>query len=200
MGFASGILSRELDSPANERTMEITPTALPGVLLIKPKVWCDERGFFLESWNEKTFERAGLAVHFRQDNHSRSVRNVVRGVHYQLNRPQGKLVRCMHGAIFDVAVDLRHSSPTFARWIGAELTETNYQMLWIPPGFGHGFQVLSDIADVFYKASELYDADSDRTVRWNDPQLAIKWPLPEAAVLSGKDAGAPLVACAQLFS
>ena len=180
--------------------MEITPTALPGVLLIKLQVWNDARGFFLESWNAKKFELAGLDVHFHQDNHSRSVRNVVRGLHYQLNRPQGKLVRCIRGAIFDVAVDLRRSSPTFARWIGVELTETNYQMLWIPPGFGHGFQVLSDGADVNYKASELYDAAADRVVRWNDPQLAIKWPLPEAAVLSGKDASAPLITCAELYS
>ena len=180
--------------------MEITPTALPGVLLIKPQVWSDARGFFLESWNENKFELAGLDVHFRQDNHSRSVRNVVRGLHYQLKRPQGKLVRCTRGAIFDVAVDLRHSSPTFAQWVSVELTETNFQMLWVPPGFGHGFQVVSDEADVSYKASELYDADSDRVVRWNDPLLAIKWPLPEAAVLSGKDATAPLVACAELYS
>lgn len=180
--------------------MEITPTTLPGVLLIKPHVWSDARGFFLETWNEKEFECAGLDVEFRQDNHSRSVRNVVRGLHFQLQRPQGKLIRCIRGAIFDVAVDLRHSSPTFAQWVGIELTETNYQMLWIPPGFGHGFQVVSDEADVSYKASELYDADSDRVVRWNDPQLAIKWPLPEAAVLSGKDASAPLVACAELYS
>ena len=135
--------------------MEIAPTALPGVLLIKPKVWSDARGFFLESWNESTFEQAGLNVHFRQDNHSRSVRNVVRGLHYQLNPPQGKLVRCTRGAIFDVAVDLRRSSPTFGAWMAVELSETNHQMLWIPPGFAHGFFALSDEADVHYKASEL---------------------------------------------
>ena len=179
--------------------MEITRTALPDVLLIKPQVWSDARGFFLETWNEKKFELAGLDVRFRQDNHSRSVRNVVRGLHYQLTRPQGKLVRCTRGAVFDVAVDLRPSSPHFARWIGVELTEINYQMLWIPPGFAHGFQVLSGEADVSYKASELYDVDSDRVVRWNDPQLAINWPLRDAAILSNKDASAPLMASAQLY-
>ena len=179
--------------------MEIRPTALPGVLVIKPQVWNDARGFFLESWNEQEFDRAGLTVRFRQDNHSRSVRNVVRGLHYQLNPPQGKLVRCTRGAIFDVVVDIRPSSTTFARWIGVELSETNYLMLWVPPGFAHGFQVLSAEADVSYKASELYDATSDRVVRWNDPQLAIDWPLADAAILSTKDANAPLMASAQLY-
>jgi dTDP-4-dehydrorhamnose 3,5-epimerase len=180
--------------------MEITSTELPGVLLIKPQVWSDARGFFLESWNESAFELAGLNVHFRQDNHSRSVRNVVRGLHYQLKRPQGKLVRCTRGAIFDVAVDLRRSAPTFGRWIGVELSESNHHMLWIPPSFGHGFLALSDSADVHYKASELYDAASDRVVLWNDPQLAIKWPLSGTPVLSIKDAGAPPLSNAELFS
>ena len=180
--------------------MEFAPTALPGVLLITPKVWSDARGFFLESWNESAFEQAGVNVHFRQDNHSRSVRNVIRGLHYQLNRPQGKLVRCTRGAIFDVAVDLRRSSPTFGRWIGLELSEINHHMLWIPPGFAHGFLVLSEEADVQYKASELYDAKSDRVVLWNDPQLAIEWPLSGSPVLSGRDAGAPLFEKAELFN
>lgn len=180
--------------------MEITPTALPDVLLIKPQVWSDDRGFFLESWNESVFERAGLNVHFRQDNHSRSVRNVVRGLHYQLNRPQGKLIRCAHGAVFDVAVDLRRGSRSFGRWIGVELSETNHNMLWIPPGFGHGYLVLSNEADVHYKASELYDANSGRVVLWNDPQLAIEWPLAGTAVLSAKDAGGTLLANAELLT
>ncbi|MEP6607073.1 MAG: dTDP-4-dehydrorhamnose 3,5-epimerase [Burkholderiaceae bacterium] len=180
--------------------MEIVPTALPDVLLIKPKVWSDERGFFLESWNEHAFERAGLQVHFRQDNHSRSVRNVVRGLHYQLDRPQGKLVRCTRGVVFDVAVDLRRSSPTFRRWIGIVLSERNQQMLWIPPGFAHGFLVTSDEADVHYKASELYDARSDRAVLWNDPQLAIDWPLSGAPLLSKKDGDAPSLANAEVLS
>lgn len=180
--------------------MQIVPTALPDVLLIKPIVWSDARGFFLESWNESAFERAGLNIHFRQDNHSRSVRNVVRGMHYQLERPQGKLIQCSRGAIFDVAVDLRRSAQTFGRWIGVELSEFNHHMLWIPPGFGHGFVVLSDEADVHYKATELYDAKSDRVVRWNDPQLAIEWPLSGTPVLSSKDADAPLLQTAELFT
>ncbi len=179
--------------------MQIVPTALPDVLLIKPVVWSDARGFFLESWNESEFDRAGLKVHFRQDNHSRSVRNVVRGMHYQLERPQGKLIRCSRGKIFDVAVDLRRSAQTFGHWTGHELSEFNHHMLWIPPGFGHGFVVLSDDADVHYKATELYDAKSDRVVRWSDPQLAIKWPLTGAPVLSMKDAGAPTLDNAELF-
>lgn len=179
--------------------MEIAPTELPGVLLIKPKVWSDSRGFFLESWNESVFERAGLNVRFRQDNHSRSVRNVVRGLHYQLNRPQGKLVRCTRGAIFDVAVDLQRSSPTFGLVVAIELSETNQHMLWIPPGFGHGFLALSDEADVHYKASELYDASTDRVVLWNDPQLQIKWPVDGAPLLSTKDAAAPPLGNAELF-
>ena len=178
--------------------MEFAPTALPGVLLITPKVWSDARGFFLESWNESTFEQAGVNVHFRQDNHSRSVRNVIRGLHYQLNPPQGKLVRCTRGAIFDVAVDLRRSSPTFGRWMGVELSEVNHRMLWIPPGFGHGFLALSDKADVHYKATELYDANSDRVVLWSDPQLAITWPVAGAPVLSSRDASAPLLANAEI--
>lgn len=179
--------------------MEITPTAVPDVLLIKPQVWGDARGFFLESWNERVFERAGLNVHFRQDNHSRSLRNVVRGLHYQLERPQGKLVRCTQGAVFDVAVDLRRSSPTFTRWIGVELSDTNHHMLWIPPGFGHGFVVLGHKADVHYKASELYDAESDRVVVWNDSQLGIDWPLAAPPILSAKDADAPRLSEAELF-
>ena len=180
--------------------MEVLPTALPDVLLVKPQVWSDARGFFLESWNERSFEHAGLNIRFRQDNHSRSIRNVLRGLHYQLNRPQGKLVRCARGVIFDVAVDLRRSSPTFARWVGVELSGVNNHMLWIPPGFGHGFLVLGDEADVHYKASELYDAHSDRVVHWNDPEIAVKWPLSATPVLSAKDAGAPQLEKAELFN
>jgi len=179
--------------------MQIVPTSLPNVLMIKPIVWSDARGFFLESWNESAFENAGVSVHFRQDNHSQSARGVLRGIHYQLDPPQGKLIRCIRGTVFDVAVDLRRSEPTFGRWIGVELSEFNHQMLWIPPGFGHGFLALSDQADVIYKASELFDAKSDRVVRWNDPQLAIGWPLTGAPVLSVKDAEAPLLGDAELF-
>ena len=179
--------------------MQFVPTELPDVVLIKPKVLADARGFFLESWNEREFERAGLNVRFRQDNHSRSARNVLRGMHYQLQQPQGKLVRCTRGAIFDVAVDLRRNAKTFRRWVGVELSEDNHQMLWIPPGFGHGFVVIAAEADVHYKVSEAYDAASDRVVRWNDPQLAIQWPLTGRPILSAKDAAAPLLDAAELF-
>ena len=185
---------------ATIETMEITPTALPGVLLINPKVWSDARGFFLESWNESAFERAGLNIHFRQDNYSRSMRNVLRGLHYQLDRPQGKLVRCARGAVFDVAVNLQRSSTAFGRWIGVELSESNHRMLWIPPGFGHGFLVISDEADVIYKTSELYDADSDRAILWNDPDLGIKWPLVDTPIVSAKDANARPLSAAELYS
>ena len=178
--------------------MQFSPTELPDVVLIKPKVLADARGFFLESWNEREFERAGLNVRFRQDNHSRSARNVLRGIHYQVQQPQGKLVRCTRGAIFDVAVDLRPNAKTFKRWVGVELSEDNHQMLWIPPGFGHGFLVIAAEADVHYKASELYDAASDRVVLWNDPQLAIEWPLAGTPILSVRDAAAPSLNAAEL--
>lgn len=194
-----GILSRETHRLPIKRTMEIEQTVLPGVLLIKPQISRDARGFFLETWNESAFKRAGLNVHFRQDNHSRSVRNVVRGLHYQLIQPQGKLIRCGRGAVFDVAVDLRRGSTTFGRWLGVELSEMNHHMLWIPPGFGHGLWVLTDEADVHYKATELYNARSERAVCWNDPQLAIKWPSAGAPVLSAKDAKAPRLSEAELF-
>jgi dTDP-4-dehydrorhamnose 3,5-epimerase len=180
--------------------MEFTPTALAGVLLITPKIWSDARGFFLESWNERAFQKAGVNVHFRQDNHSRSIRNVLRGLHYQLNQPQGKLVRCTRGSVFDVAVDLRRSAPTFGHWIGVQLSEMNQNMLWIPPGFAHGFLALSEEADVHYKTSELYDATSDRVVLWNDAQLAIRWPLRGSPILSSRDAAAPPLADAELIS
>ncbi len=180
--------------------MEIASTALPDVLLIKPKVWSDARGFFMEGWNEKVFRDAGLDIHFCQDNHSRSSRNVLRGLHYQLNPPQGKLVRCIRGAIFDVAVDLRRSATTFRRWVGIELSDTNHHSLWIPPGFAHGFFVLTDIADVVYKTTAPYDAGSDRAVAWSDPGLAIDWPLNGASpVLSAKDARAKRADEAELF-
>ena len=179
--------------------METVATALPDVLLIKPNVRSDARGFFFESWNERDFERAGLSTPFRQDNHSRSFRNVLRGLHYQLRRPQGKLVRCTRGVIFDVAVDLRRGSSTFARWVGVELSEVNHHMLWIPPGFAHGFVALSDQADVLYKASELYDPASDHVLLWSDTDLAIDWPLSAPPILSNKDMAAPTLAGAELF-
>lgn len=182
---------------------------LQGPLLITPRVFADERGFFCESWNERRFRSelidAGVpateaeALVFRQDNHSRSSRGVLRGLHYQLPpEPQGKLVRCSVGAIFDVAVDLRRASSTFGQWVGAELSAENHQQLWVPVGFAHGFLTLTDVAEVQYKASGFWNRDCERSLRWDDPALAIAWPLDQAAVpeplLAPKDADAPLLA------
>lgn len=181
--------------------MIVLQTSLPGVLLIEPKVFGDDRGFFLESWNARAFADAGLDLAFVQDNHSRSARGVLRGLHYQLQNPQGKLVRVTAGAVFDVAVDLRRSSPHFGRWVGVELSEANKRMLWVPPGFGHGFVVLSETADFLYKCTQLYDGSDDRGVRWNDPAIGIDWPLNGMApMLSAKDAAAPLLADAAVFA
>jgi dTDP-4-dehydrorhamnose 3,5-epimerase len=181
--------------------MEVTATALPDVLVLTPRVHGDDRGFFLESWNERTFRTLGLDLHFVQDNQSRSAKWVLRGLHYQLNQPQGKLVRCIKGAIYDVAVDLRRSSPSFGRWVGFELTEQNHKMLWIPPGFGHGFLSLSDGAEVLYKVTDFYDKTSDRSVAWADPTIGIDWPLPAGTTpsLSAKDARAPTLSTAEVF-
>jgi len=171
----------------------VTPTALPEVLLVKPDVHADQRGFFVEVWQAERYGAAGIPGPFVQDNHSRSSRHALRGLHYQVGRPQGKLVRVAAGSVFDVAVDLRRSSPSFGRWVGTILDEENQHQLWIPPGFAHGFYVLSDRADVIYKCTEPYVPSGDRAVRWNDPHLAIDWPLAEggAPVLSTKDATAP---------
>jgi dTDP-4-dehydrorhamnose 3,5-epimerase len=180
--------------------MNVVPTSLPGVVVLEPRVFGDERGFFLESWNARTFvDATGLDVQFVQDNHSRSARNVLRGIHYQVVRPQGKLVRVVSGAVFDVAVDLRASSPTFGHWDGVELSAQNHRQLWIPPGFGHGFLVLSDSADFLYKTTEYWIQQHDRAVRWDDPALGIRWPLAGAPVLADKDARAPLLAAAEVF-
>jgi dTDP-4-dehydrorhamnose 3,5-epimerase len=182
--------------------MNILPTALPEVLLIEPKVFGDARGFFVESWNEVRFNAAvGHEVHFVQDNHSRSSRGVLRGLHYQLPpHPQGKLVRCVTGAVFDVAVDLRCSSPNFGRWVGCELSAENHRQMWIPPGFGHGFLVLSETADFLYKTSGPYAPECEGAVRWDDPTLAVAWPLAGITPqLSGKDVAAPLLADARTF-
>jgi dTDP-4-dehydrorhamnose 3,5-epimerase len=181
--------------------VQITPTALPGVLLIEPRVFGDARGFFLESWNRQSFAQAGLDLDFMQDNHSRSSRGVLRGLHYQLHNPQGKLVRVTQGAVFDVAVDIRRASPQFGRWVGFELSADNHRMLWIPPGFAHGFLVLSDTADFLYKCTTLYDPPSDRGIRWNDPAIGIDWPDAGAPpLLSAKDAIAPCLADAEIFA
>jgi len=180
--------------------MKATPTALPGVLLLEPRVFGDDRGFFMESWNARTFgEATGLDVAFVQDNHSYSTRNVLRGIHYQVVRPQGKLVRVVTGSVFDVAVDLRRSSPTFGRWVGYELSAQNKLQMWIPPGFGHGFVVLSESADFLYKTTDYWIGQHDRTVRWNDPAIGIDWPLQGEPILAAKDAAAPLLQAAETF-
>lgn len=181
--------------------MNVIETPLPGVLILEPKVFGDDRGFFLESWNARTFGAVtGQDVNFVQDNHSRSVRNVLRGIHYQLVRPQGKLVRVVGGAVWDVAVDLRRSSANFGKWFGVELSASNHRQLWIPPGFGHGFLVLSEQADFLYKTTEYWIGEHDRSVAWNDPQLAIGWPIDGPPILAAKDQRAPLLEQADLFA
>lgn len=174
--------------------MNVRPTAIAGVLVIEPKVFGDERGFFLESFNQRQFDQAaGAAFSFVQDNHSRSARGVLRGLHYQLGEDaQGKLVRVTHGSVFDVAVDIRPQSSTFGRWVGVELSAANHRQLWIPPGLAHGFMVTSESADFLYKTTAYYAPSAERSLRWDDPALAIDWPLVGTApVLSGKDAAAP---------
>ncbi|CAN6484258.1 unnamed protein product [Victoria cruziana] len=182
--------------------MQITPTALPEVLIVEPRVFGDARGFFTESWNEQVFNQAtGNTLPFVQDNHSRSARGVLRGLHFQLPpHAQGKLVRCVAGAVFDVAVDLRKSSPDFGRWVGVELTADNHKQLWIPPGFAHGFLVLSETADFLYKTTDYYAPQAEGSVRWDDPAIGIQWPdTGVAPLLAEKDAKAPLLAAAKFF-
>lgn len=180
--------------------MNVIETSLPGVLLLEPKVFGDARGFFMESWNRQTFAEHGLDLDFVQDNHSRSAKGVLRGLHYQLNAPQGKLVRVTSGAVFDVAVDLRRSSTHFGQWTGYELSAENQRMLWIPPGFGHGFLVLSDSADFMYKTTAYYAPQWDRGVRWDDPAIGIVWPLAGAPTLSTKDQALPLLKDAEVYA
>ncbi len=174
--------------------MKATRTSIPDVLIFEPQVFGDERGFLLESWNARRFcDAVGFDISFVQDNHSRSRRGVLRGLHYQVKQPQGKLVRVAAGRVFDAAVDLRKSSPTFGRWTGAELSGDNHRQLWIPAGFAHGFLVLSDSADFLYKTTEYYATEYERTVAWNDPAIGIDWPTDVEPTLSAKDeAGVPL--------
>ena len=168
--------------------MKATRLAIPDVVLIAPKVFGDARGFFFESFNQKAFNEATGANHaFVQDNHSRSSQGVLRGLHYQIQQPQGKLVRVARGRVWDVAVDIRKSSPTFGQWVGAELSEDNQHQLWVPPGFAHGFVVLSESADFLYKTTDYYAPEHERCIAWNDPQLAIAWPIAGAPSLSAKD-------------
>jgi dTDP-4-dehydrorhamnose 3,5-epimerase len=173
--------------------LNISETSLPGVLLIEPKVFGDGRGFFMETYRADTFRDFGIADTFVQDNHSRSARGVLRGLHYQEPNAQGKLVRCTRGALFDVAVDIRRGSPSFGRWFGLELSDANKRMLWIPPGFAHGFCALEDDSDLVYKCTSLYDAATDRAILWNDPDIGIEWPIAEP-LLSTKDAKAARLA------
>jgi len=179
--------------------MQVIPSAVPDVLVIEPRIFGDARGFFMESYNERDMYAAGIDVHFVQDNHSRSARNVLRGLHYQITRPQGKLIRVTSGRIFDVAVDLRAGSTSFGQWTSVELSAENHRMLWIPAGFAHGFLVLSEFADVLYKASDYYAPEAERAVRWNDPQIGIDWPLDGEPILSAKDAVAAPFAQADIF-
>jgi len=178
--------------------MKVIETAIPGLLILEPKVFGDARGFFMESYNAKAFQDAtGLDVNFVQDNHSRSGKGVLRGLHYQIEQAQGKLVRVTRGSVFDAVVDLRKSSPTFGQWAGVELSEENSRQLWIPPGFAHGFLVTSDSADFLYKTTDYYAPQFERSLAWNDPTVGVEWPLAGAApLLSAKDvAGKPLAEC-----
>ncbi len=170
--------------------VDVTPTAISEVLVVEPKVFGDDRGFFLETWQRSRYGSVGIDHDFVQDNHSGSSQGVLRGLHYQLTQPQGKLVRVTSGSVFDVAVDLRRSSPTFGRWVGVTLSRENRRMLWVPPGFGHGFYVTSEAAEFQYKCTDYYAPEDERTIAWNDPTLAIDWPLLNAAEpsVSAKDA------------
>ncbi len=181
--------------------MEFEPTGIRDVVLIRPKVFGDSRGYFFESWEERKFAAAGLDVKFVQDNHSRSARHILRGLHYQIQQPQGKLVRVVTGTVFDVAVDVRRGSPTFGRWVGATLSEENHHMLWVPPGFAHGFLVLSEIADFLYRRTDFWAPAHERAIQWNDPDLNVEWPLPAGVqpTLSAKDAAAPRFRDAEYF-
>lgn len=183
--------------------MKVVSTSIPDVLIIEPKVFGDSRGFFFESFNLKTFSQAiGLDVNFVQDNHSRSIKGALRGLHYQMRQPQGKLVRVVRGAVFDVSVDMRKSSPSFGQWVGVELTEDNYRQVWVPPGFAHGFYVLSDSADFLYKTTDYYVPDFERILAWNDPEVAIAWPIDndEQLVISAKDKQGASLANAEFFA
>lgn len=180
--------------------MKATPTRIPDVLLLEPKVFGDARGFFFESFNQHAFAQAtGLEVAFVQDNHSRSAQGVLRGLHYQIQNPQGKLVRCVRGAVFDVAVDIRRASATFGQWVGMELSEDNQRQMWVPPGFAHGFVVLTASADFLYKTTDYYAPASERCIAWNDPAIGIDWPLGITPQLSAKDAVGRLLADAEVF-
>lgn len=184
--------------------MKVIRTEIPDVVVVEPKMFGDARGFFFESYNRRAFaESTGCELDFVQDNHSRSRRGVLRGLHYQIIQPQGKLVRVARGVVFDVAVDVRRSSPTFGRWVGVELSEENQRQLWVPPGFAHGFVVLSEVADFLYKTTDYYAPEHERAIAWNDPDIGIGWPLQANGIatptLSQKDAAASRLAGAEVF-
>lgn len=181
--------------------MEFLALEIPDVLLIKPKVFGDRRGYFMETWQATKFREAGIDASFVQDNHSRSSQWILRGLHYQVNNVQGKLVRVTRGAVFDVAVDVRRHSSTFGRWVGVELSDANHQMLWIPPGFAHGFLCLSSEVDFVYKCTDFYAPQHERTIRWNDPAIGIRWPIPAGVepLLAARDAEAPGIGAAELL-
>ena len=180
--------------------MRVAPTAIADVLMIEPRVFADERGFFFESFNERAFAQAtGIAAKFVQDNHSRSVKNTLRGLHYQIRQPQAKLVRVVAGEIFDVVVDIRRSSPTFGKWLGHHLSADNKNIVWIPAGFAHGFAVLSDYADFLYKTTDYWAPQHERTLLWNDPDLAIAWPLAGEPILTAKDRAGQRLSEAEVF-
>ena len=182
--------------------MNITPTNIPDVLIIEPKVFGDERGFFMETYNQQTFAEHGLTMNFVQDNHSRSRHGILRGLHYQIDNPQGKLVRVTSGTVFDVAVDIRRSSPTFGEWVGIELSAENQRQFWVPEGFAHGFYVMSDSADFQYKCTNLYTPEHERCIRWDAADLGIEWPLVNGAKpqVSPKDAEGTLLSNAEVFA
>lgn len=181
--------------------MQAIPTAISDVLIIEPKVFGDARGFFFESYNERSFALAtGLELNFVQDNHSRSARGVLRGLHYQLKQAQGKLVRVVRGSVYDVAVDLRKSSPTFGRWVGVQLSEDNHRQLWVPAGFAHGFLVTSESADFLYKTTDYYAPEHERCIAWDDPAIGIQWPGEKSPVLSAKDRQGQLLAQAEVYA
>ena len=181
--------------------MKVTPKAIPDVLVIEPKVFGDDRGFFFESFNTREFEKAtGLKHNFVQDNHSRSAKHVLRGLHYQIQQPQGKLVRVIQGEVFDVAVDIRESSPTFRQWVGEILSAENKRQMWVPEGFAHGFVVLSEAAELLYKTTNYYTAEHERSIRWDDPDIAIQWPAGLQPLLSTKDQAALPLKLAEVFT
>lgn len=201
MERSTGTLLELLSCLSRRRIMQFESTHLPEVVLIKPKVFGDARGYFLETWQEPKFAAAGIHARFVQDNHSHSSQWILRGLHYQIQQTQGKLVRVSRGAAFDVAVDIRRSSPNFGKWVGVELSDTNHHMLWVPPGFAHGFLALTERVDFLYKCTDVYAPQHERCIQWNDPEIGIEWPLPKGVMpsLAARDAQASSLRDAVVF-